>query len=551
VTRSFLSSRQDFALGNDASVAIPPDLRGIVLQSNFGLVMRPVDSLTPVRIAGSDNAWGPSVSPHSDSVAFTTGSPGSVMVLPIGGGTPRSLASDGNAYGTSWSDDGWIYYIQIRTSALARVRASGGAVEIVATPDSARDGLLLLWPQALPGGRGVLVTIWHRRGSPEIGVVNLATRTLEPLMPGVRGAFAAPHFLHVLQGDGRLLVTRFDPVRLKLEGTTISPLPRMPLAQSGQAAFAVAPDGRFLAYAITPDPTGQVVRVNRQGQVTVVDPEWRQRFLTIALSPDGRRLAASLLAADGREELWIKDLAGGGRVRIAYRGSTNYRPTWTARGDSVAFSSDAGGSFILWQAPADGRGEPRQLLADALGIDEGSWSSDGRWLLVRTGSGGNRDIQGMRPGIDSVLSPFVATNQEETSPVLSPDNRWLAYVTEEGGIADVYVRPFPDVDRARWKISTGGGIEPRWSHSGRELFFRDANDDLVSVPIGTGPGFEAAPPRRLFSARGYLVDGRHGNYSVSPDDQSFYFVRMADPDQRPDLVLVQNWLTELHARLGR
>ena len=101
------------------------------------------------------------------------------------------------------------------------------------------------------------------------------------------------------------------------------------------------------------------------------------------------------------------------------------------------------------------------------GIDEGLYSRDGRWLVLRVGVGGGRDLYGLRPGIDSGPVPLIATEFEEYSPALSPDGRWLAYVTNESGRRDVYVRPFPNVDSAKWQVSTDGGEEPLWANSGR------------------------------------------------------------------------------------
>jgi serine/threonine-protein kinase len=182
------------------------------------------------------------------------------------------------------------------------------------------------------------------------------------------------------------------------------------------------------------------------------------------------------------------------------------------------------------------------------GIDEGFRSRDGRWLILRVGVGGGRDIYALRRGIDSVPAPLIATQFEEYSPSLSPDGRWLAYVSKESGRAEVYVRPFPNVGAARWQVSTSGGNEPLWGNRGRELFFKNRNAELVAVSVETRPSFRIVGSRSLFSVRGYYAEELHTSYAVSPDDRSFIFVRRLETgDGR--LMMVLNWFEELESKL--
>ena len=132
---------------------------------------------------------------------------------------------------------------------------------------------------------------------------------------------------------------------------------------------------------------------------------------------------------------------------------------------------------------------------------------------------------------------------------MSPDGKWLAYGSDESGRPEVYVRPFPGIRDARWQISSRGGTEPVWSQDGRELFYRNATDDLIVAEVATSPTFAIRRQRPLFSAKPFISDSRNRAYSVAPDGQSFYFVRV--PTTRVENIVVLNWFDELEAKAGR
>jgi Tol biopolymer transport system component len=201
---------------------------------------------------------------------------------------------------------------------------------------------------------------------------------------------------------------------------------------------------------------------------------------------------------------------------------------------------------------ADGTGAPRQVLHSAFQFAQATPTSDGKWLVLRRSfsENGNGDIYAVRMG-DTTLVPLLTTPAREMSPVVSPDGRWLAYVSDESGSNEVYVRPFPDVTSARWQVSLNGGTLPVWARNGRELFYVSGRQEMTSLALKPGPGFAVGEPRALFSVGQYVLTGNAGVYDVSPDGRRFVMVRLAAGAGEIELVVVQNWFEELKARVGK
>ena len=538
----------DVDYGGDA-VAVSADGRRFVYSGVDGtLVLREDNDLSLVPIAGTQNGWDPTFSPDGESVAFILGFPGDLKIAHLGGGTATSVVRDSAwALGISWSEEGWLYYPARQGSALMRVRASGGTPEVVAVADTSRDELFLGWPASLPGGKAILLTIFRKEAPPDVAAFELSTRRIQVLMSGVRAFYAPTGHLVVLKGDGTVMGVPFDPQDFEMTGRPVPLLEGLWVPQGGRSFFGFSANGTLVHDAAR--PVWEVIRVTRQGLATAVDPAWSGALGNLALSPDGSRLAV-VVTAQGRDEVWVKSLDRGPLTRIASAGLRNARPAWLPDGRSVSFTSDVEVSYNLFQAPGDGSGSMRRVLSFGRSIDEAEWSRDGRWLVVRGGSGSGRHLYAIRPGSDSVPRPIATTQFEEFGPSLSPDGRWLAYVSTTSGREEVYVQPFPDLEGGRHQVSTAGGTEPLWANSGRELFYRNGTGDLVAVSIAPGPNFRSSGERVLFSAQDYFSDNRSRNYAVTPDDRSFYFIR-AKVKPATTSVVVLNWFEELKAKLGK
>jgi hypothetical protein len=249
-------------------------------------------------------------------------------------------------------------------------------------------------------------------------------------------------------------------------------------------------------------------------------------------------------------------LPSGPFSRLTFDGRGSIRPRWTRDGQSLVYvsRSDSAASSV-WRKRADGT-NTAELLWKVPGVQivDALLSGDAQWLIYRTFSGPSSDIFAVRPGRDTVPTPLLTAAFSEYGAALSADGKWLAYVSDESGTDEVYVRPFPNTRSGRWQISSTGGTAPRWSHSGRELFYEGASNDFTAVPVAAGPVFAAGEPRRLFSLSSGSIFGSNGvpYYDLTPDDKRFVMARLSAANQAAgagQIVVVDNWHAELEARM--
>jgi serine/threonine-protein kinase len=534
-------------------VAVSPDGSRFVYvgpgDGGKGLWVRPRDQLQATPLPGTATAVQPFFSPDGSRVGFLTdASPIAVKAVSLSGGPPITVADSGVGLdGAAWGPDGFIYFDGITagsTVGIMRVRAAGGAPEHVTSVDTTRGETDHVWPEALPNGKGLLFSVFRGANLTEsdIAVADLATGAHRILVRGVVAKYAASGHLLYVTSDGALLAAPFDLQRMELTGEPTALVQDVGIRAFGSIDISVANDGTLLygtgTQATDPD---EIVWVNRDGVAEEVDRGWVGDFATLALSPDGRRLAVSVVEGN-EQQLWVKQLPGGPLTKLTFDGSLNYRPGWTPDGRSVVFVSDRDGNLRLFKKRADGSAQAELLLSHALPIWNFSQSRDGEWLVFRTTP---RDLFALTPDGDTVTmieSPF-----NERIPKLSPDGRWLAYSSDEAGRQEIYVRPFPNTGDAKWQVSTNGGYWPLWSHRGDELFYRTAQRELVAVDVLPGPTFAMGERHVLFTGA-YRIGP--GSYDVAPDDQRFIMVRTRGVGQASELVVVENFFEELYERVG-
>ena len=570
--------------------ALSPDGNSMVFRSPLTgpgqLYLKRRDEFTARALAGTEGGSGPFFSPDGAWIGFFAN--GQLRKVPITGGVSVKLAESVDpAYNHgAWLSDGSIYYYEVQTHTLKLLRAGEATSRVIASP-AKLDGRFPWLPSPLPDGQGILFTA-HLTNCvgpvscrpSKVYAYDARRDTIRALFDDAVGAWYV-HTGHVLYltSSGTLMAVPWDNSTLAATGKPVQILdgiqaPGFVVSDEGTAVYLLGPP----EFAPGPKPNAALVWVDRSGRVEPVDSSWQVNTggtygsgdvpvgWGLALSPDGRRIAVTQLTDLGTD-IWIKQLPTGPVSRLTLHAAEDRAPEWTRDGRAVTYLSDRPtpadpaqrpGRVGLWEQFADGTGEPRLIYRKDAWTDAFS-SADGQWIVLgaagspKSASGG--DIFAAHPGVDSVARPIVATGFDEHGAALSPDSRWLAYVSNEQGDNEVFVRPFPDVNGGKRQVSSGGGSAPLWSHSGRELFYVSGNKMYV-VRINAGPPFSAEPPRVLFEIpdRVRAEALTRGTIAITPDDQRFLMVRDNSWDDMAGartMVVVENFFEELRAKLKK
>jgi serine/threonine-protein kinase len=534
-------------------VAIAPDGSRFVYvgvgDGGKSLWVRSRNQLQATPLPGTASGVHPFFSPDGSRVGFLTdGSPIAVKAVSLAGGPPITVVDSGVGLdGAAWGPDGFIYFDGITagsTIGIMRVRAAGGSPEQATVVDTAHGETDHVWPEALPNGKGLLFSVFRGANlvDADIAVTEIGTGEHTVLVRGVAAKYAASGHLLYVTSDGALLAAPFDQGRMELTGEATALVQDIGIRAFGSIDISLANDGTLLygtgAQATDPD---EIVWVTRDGVAEVIDPGWVGDFGTVALSPDERQLAVSIVQGN-EQHVWVKQLPTGPLTKLTFGGTLNYRPAWSPDGRSVVFVSDRMRNMTLHKKRADGSAQAEPVLEHALPIWDFSESRDGEWLVFRTTP---RDLLALSPDGDTLT--LVSSEFNERTPKLSPDGRWLAYSSDESGRQEIYVRPFPNTGDAKWQVSTSGGYWPAWSHSGRELFYRTAQREMISVDVVPGPTFAMGERRVLFTGA-YRIGP--GSYDITSDDQRFVMLRNRGTGQASELIVVENFIEELKERVG-
>ena len=351
-----------------------------------------------------------------------------------------------------------------------------------------------------------------------------------------------------------LLAAPFDLEKLAFTGEPFPVIEALSVAAYGSyrsARFDVSPNGT-LVYLIDGASTarsGQLVLVDRQGKATPAFEETGM-YLVPRLSPEGGQVAyAAIDAQSGQRNIWIGDLKRGTRTRLTPGMGNSTDPIWTPDSQGITYASAAGqGSLAIFTSPTDGSREPTRLTRS---LDPNRFLFPRIWLRDSSGlvfhaiqTSDDIGIWRTNSGAEEML---LAAPIAEFQPTLSPDERFMAYVSDESGRREVYIRALSGAAH-RVQVSSEGGDEPVWSRRGSEIFYR-RGAQMITVPVSTASGVTLGKPAVLFEGR-YDVDPFNSdatNYDVTRDGQRFVMVRPAADPARSLLQLnvVVNWYEEL------
>ncbi len=525
-------------------VLFAPDGHSIVYTASVGgrrrLYVRPLAELTAREIRGSEDASLPFFSPDGKWIAFATQSD-ILYKIPVIGGAPVQLAQSAGWRGGTWSRSGDI--VISGDSGLYRVPAGGGRLERLTRPDSAREERAHIQPMFLPDGKTIVFRIEDptSRANDKLAAISLDEKGYE--LVGVRGgnplAFIDGKLIYGRPG-GLIAAVSFDARRRKAVGEPVILLDEVSVYAGAAASFAA--DGS-LVYVKSSNASLLIVTDDRG--VPIGGGAETRRYTRPRLSPDGRTIAVEISSGGAnRADIWAYEIGSEVLSRLTSQ-ATSEQPEWTPDGRHIVYLREHEGKKEIWRVPADGSGSEARLFASPRSVREVTLSPDGTLAVFRIDNPTTRwDLWLL--SLDTTraaprATPLVASSFNEQAPRISPDGRWLAYISDESGRYEVYVRPFPGPG-ARVQVSVNGGGEPLWTANGSRIVYRSGTK-FMAATLATAKGISVTARQELFEDQ-YRSSPVHPNYDADRTGKMFVMLK---PIDTPEIVVLLNGLNDLLA----
>ena len=523
------------------AVAISPDGSQIAYVGTRGgraqLFVRPLNALDATPVSGSTDALAPFFSPDSHWLAFFAG--GKLKKVSVAGGAPVNVTDVPIGFGGAWGTGDTIVFAAASGSGLSQVPAAGGVATRLTTLDAQKGEFSHRWPEMLPDGKTVLFTVGTVGSWDDAQIVAQSLGSSEKTVLIQGGTH--PHYLptgHLMYARaGSLMAVPFDPVRLQVKGTPVRLVDNVAQSFDGAAQASVSSSGSLIYVEGSLTSTERrLLAVDRSGAAQPLAAPPRA-YSTPRVSPDGRQVVVAVAGAT--DELWIFDLTQAALTQLTFDASVS-SPIWMPDSERVTFSSNRSGAPNLFWIRLPHGTEERLASSEHLQTP-GSWSSDGKTLaFVQQHSTTGRDIWLLTNEGGRTSRPFLSSPFDESGPRFAPDGRLIAYVSNESGRNEVYVRPANESSR-RWQVSREGGAEPVWAPGGRELFFR-SGDRLLAASIDSSPDVRISDARVLFEGKFEKGTIDAANYDVLADPQRFVMVKALErASEQNQLHVVLNW----------
>lgn len=508
--------------------------RRVYLRRMDELQAMPIDGTAGVE-ASAYLSW------DGESVMFFNTAENALKKVPVRGGAAVTVMHTGGPIGSSTARDGSLVIAESRNGALMRVAEPGGVPEQVTWP---AEGEAHRQPWLLADGSTVLFHV-ESDGSdaPRIAVRSLDTGEQHFLIEGAQPKVTSSGHLLFLR-VGQIWASAFDLDRLELIGAAVPVLGNVAWIEFYHSArFDVAEDGSLVYQpAAELEPNDTLNWMSPDASELPVPPG---RYVTPRVSPTGDRLVFSR----GHElHLWIYSVQRHNFTRLTQQATVI--PLWSPNGKKLVYSLFVGGVPTLHWRNADGTGMEERLVANARAQWATSWSRDGNEVLFfecDTWLSGC-DLGRLSLSGERRAELFLATEFNEVHPALSPDGRWVAYESDRTGDAEIYVRPYPNVDDGLWKVSTAGGKQPIWSPNGKALYYSAAGQgierQLMAVDIKDSLALDVGEPEVRF-AFGQVFNADNRSFDVHPDGRRFLVAEPGSAMEGQPLVYVQNWLEEV------
>ncbi|HKB70622.1 MAG TPA: protein kinase [Thermoanaerobaculia bacterium] len=477
------------------------------------IYVRPLSDLDSKPVPGTEGATSIFWSPDGGSLGFFAG--GQLKRENLGSGSPVPVCAfpSGKLITGTWGA-GTMLFASTFEGVIYRVPADGGTPAPFVRPDPARGETRMQWPHFLPDGRTFLYLAVHRDGAGTLMVGSLDGKPPRAVAPmSSRVEWTAPGDL-VFAADGALIARSFDAGRARFTGP---PLPLAPSVYSfftsKWAGFSVSRNGSF-AYL----PKGNITRLTwfdrsgrNLGEIGTADAG---ETITLSISPDGRRAAFDRTRLDlGTFDLWMIDLERGVETRLTSDPNTEFDPVWLPDQTHLVYSVVHDYLPQIVRRDLGGGAEEPLLPPGTFQEAQDVWPDGRRLLFSQSDAKGGFGIWRLALEPGAKPSPVVVSKYQQEVGRLSPDGRFVAFLSNESGAGDAaYVQPV-DAPAGRIRISPGTAMLLRWSRDGKEIFYTTPNGSLMSASVRTSPSLEVGNPVKLFSlpAKGWRA------FDVAPD----------------------------------
>jgi len=536
-------------------VAVSPDGRHLAFTAatggNVQLWVRALDSTEAKPLAGTQGAMLPFWSPDSHFLGFFAD--GRLKKIELTGGPVKPLCDVVAPGGGVWGRGGVILFGQLGAG-LSRISETGGEVKPVTTCDRSRQETDHCYPTFLPDSHHFLYTI--RSGRKETRGIYLGSldgtlkrRLLDGFtdikyMAAVPGDTASGEGWLVLVRDGALVAQPFDARQLEFTGEPFSFSENVgsDLGFTNYFTFSVSDNGVLVFDPSANRQRRQYRWVDRRGQ-PIKSLDVAAGASRPGLSPDEKRFIADRLDSETtNRDLWLCDISGGNSQRFTFDSALDFYPVWSPDGSRIVWASARDGIMNLYQKELSGAGEETLLLKSDYSKFPTDWSLDGRFIIYYQNDPKTKWDVWVLPMTGSAEAkpfPVVRTEASEIAGTLSPDGRWLAYVSDESGQYEVYVQSFPGGAGKR-QISTGGGSGLRW-RDGREMLYYAGDGKLMAVPVRSGESLEVDAAVALFEFRGGTNGVYSAPYAVTADGQRFLINAVVETEPNAPLTMWVNW----------
>ncbi len=529
-----------------ARAAISPDGRRIAFGATGSagrptLWVQPLNSGTAQPLAGTEGATYPFWSADSRYLGYFAD--GKLNKIDASGGPPQALCDAPTGRGGTWSQEGIIVFASDQAGPLMRGDAAGGTpVEVTVTESGAGMALHRL-PWFLPDGKHFLYFSTSVSGVDRaIYAGALGSKEQVLVLHNDSNAIYAPPGYLLFVRDGTLMAQRFNTSKLAVEGDAV------PVAgHVGIGRFSVSGSGVLLFQEGGIATASQLIWFDSAGnQIELALPETAQ-YSDPMLSPDGSKLAVTIADSPATSDIWVIDLARKTQTRITFGPGSNRLPVWWPDGRSIVFGSNRDGGYAIYRRAADGSGADEKVLeTPGSELEPYSVSPDGRYIAYQFfGSKANaNDVWALPMFGDRKPFPVVSTPFNEVDPAISPDGKWVAYLSNDTGQYEVYIKPFPSGE-GKWQVSTTGsrGLAV-WRSDGKELYFLSVGGKLTAVEVREkGASLELGTPQELFQANTFRITGTP--FAASADGKRFLINGTTAQAASQPLTLVTNWTADL------